>query len=421
MARKQLGSNPSNNNDAVTKAHLESGSATLTNKTIDATSNVLTNIPVENIVSANNLMDGYNPSFDSDISGWTVASGTWSYDGSTGRTANGSARFTASGVQGEIASPTIPVTEGITYLLEIWISGSGITNVDGDIDLWVETYNGGSLDGQWWCRGWQDGWGSEYNLSGTFGWRRLYGQWKPGTGIDGIRLVVNIDSDLTAGDIFIDDARVAVAAITPDMVGGLGHSIDDLWNGSGTIANKSFDNTNDITILDTNLTFQDNNDTAKTMSFNLANITSGNHVTLNVPSVNGSNTLITLNSTATMQNKRIVPRITTVVSSATPTFNTDTCDMLTITALATNITSMSASGDSPSGAMTGTPNDAQKLMVRIKDDGTSRTITWGPKFQSSGAATLLSSTISGKEHNVFFIYSATVSKWVCMAVDATGY
>lgn len=74
-------------------------------------------------------------------------------------------------------------------------------------------------------------------------------------------------------------------------------------------------------------------------------------------------------ATVTLTNKRITPRITTITSSATPTINTDNCDAVTITALATNITSMTSS-------LSGTPNNFDKLIIRFKDDGTARTISW---------------------------------------------
>jgi hypothetical protein len=56
-----------------------------------------------------------------------------------------------------------------------------------------------------------------------------------------------------------------------------------------------------------------------------------------------------------------------VASSATPTINTDNVDMFTITALAVAITSMTTS-------LSGTPTTGQKLIIRIKDNGTARAI-----------------------------------------------
>jgi hypothetical protein len=113
--------------------------------------------------------------------------------------------------------------------------------------------------------------------------------------------------------------------------------------------------------------------------------------------------------TVTFTNKRITPRITTIVSSATPAINTDNADAVTITALAAAITSMTSS-------LTGTPSDFDKLMIRIKDDGTGRAITWGESFVSS-AVTLPATTVAGKVTTVGLQYDSVKVKWICLAVD----
>ena len=110
--------------------------------------------------------------------------------------------------------------------------------------------------------------------------------------------------------------------------------------------------------------------------------------------------------TGTLTNKRVTPRITTITSSATPTINTDNCDCVTITALATNITSMTS-------GLSGTPTNFQKLIIRIKDDGTARTITWGGSFEAMGVA-LPTTTIISKVLTVGFIYNTVTSKWGCV-------
>jgi hypothetical protein len=119
-------------------------------------------------------------------------------------------------------------------------------------------------------------------------------------------------------------------------------------------------------------------------------------------------------ATATLTNKRITQRVNTVASSATPSINTDTTDLFTITALAANITSMTS-------GLTGTPTDGQRLLIRIKDNGTARTIAWGASFLSSGVATLLATTVANKTHTVGLVWDSAVSDWVCVAVDAVGY
>lgn len=111
---------------------------------------------------------------------------------------------------------------------------------------------------------------------------------------------------------------------------------------------------------------------------------------------------------------RIIPRVNSVASSATPSINTDTTDIFEITALAAAITSMTTN-------LTGTPNDGDKLVIRIKDNGTTRAITWGASFKNSGVATLLANTVVNKQHTVFLQWDAAASGWICLAVDAVGY
>jgi hypothetical protein len=118
--------------------------------------------------------------------------------------------------------------------------------------------------------------------------------------------------------------------------------------------------------------------------------------------------LVTLNTNQTLINKRVTSRVTTIVSSATPTINTDNCDAVDITALAAAITSMTTN-------LSGTPTNFQKLIIRIKDNGTARAITWGASFDSRGA-TLPTTTVLGKITTVGLIYNTTTSIWGCVAV-----
>lgn len=101
------------------------------------------------------------------------------------------------------------------------------------------------------------------------------------------------------------------------------------------------------------------------------------------------------------------PRTNTTTSSATPSINTDTTDIFTITALAAAITSMTTN-------LSGTPVNGQKLTIRIKDDGTARAITWGASFVSRGANLPATTTIS-KVTYVGLIYNSTASVWDCVA------
>jgi hypothetical protein len=116
---------------------------------------------------------------------------------------------------------------------------------------------------------------------------------------------------------------------------------------------------------------------------------------------------VTASNTVTLTNKRITKRVGTTTSSATPTINTDSYDMYTITALAAAITSFTTN-------LSGTPTTGQQLIIRIKDDGTARAITWGASFASRGA-TLPTTTVISKTMYVGLIWNEVASVWDCIA------
>jgi hypothetical protein len=105
---------------------------------------------------------------------------------------------------------------------------------------------------------------------------------------------------------------------------------------------------------------------------------------------------------------RINPRAQSVVtdpSSITPTG--DTADLFAVTALdaATVI-----------NAPSGTPVNGQNLTLRIKDNGSSQTLTWNPIYRTIGT-TLPGSTSAGKVVYVILVYNAQDSTWDVLSVD----
>jgi hypothetical protein len=102
----------------------------------------------------------------------------------------------------------------------------------------------------------------------------------------------------------------------------------------------------------------------------------------------------------------VIPRVTTVISTSTITPNIDTTDQFNVTALAEGTTL---------SAPTGTPTDGQKLIVRIKDDGTARTIGYNAIYRAFGVALPTTTTIS-KTLYLGSIYNSTDTRWDVITV-----
>lgn len=99
-------------------------------------------------------------------------------------------------------------------------------------------------------------------------------------------------------------------------------------------------------------------------------------------------------------------RVTNITSSSSPTPDVDTTDQLNITALAAGATF---------GAPTGTPRDGKKLVIRIKDNGTARTLAWNAAYRAIGLVLPSTTTIS-KTLYVGMIYNEADSKYDVIAV-----
>jgi len=108
----------------------------------------------------------------------------------------------------------------------------------------------------------------------------------------------------------------------------------------------------------------------------------------------------------TLTNKRINPRVQTVASAATVTPNADTDDGVKITAQATGLTLANPAG---------TPEAMQTMVIRIKDNGTARSITYGTQYRAIGI-TLPTTTVLSKTLYLGMIYNIEDTKW-----DVTGY
>ncbi len=115
-----------------------------------------------------------------------------------------------------------------------------------------------------------------------------------------------------------------------------------------------------------------------------------------------------ISSTNTMTNKRNQPRIVSAASYTTDTgtsLDVSTCDIFIVTAQA---------GALLFNAPSGTPVQGEKLVIRIKDNGTARALTWNSVFRAMGTA-LPSTTVLSKTLYLGFIYNSTDTKWDLIA------
>ena len=100
-------------------------------------------------------------------------------------------------------------------------------------------------------------------------------------------------------------------------------------------------------------------------------------------------------------------RVQSVTDAATVTPNADTNDCVDVTAIAQPVLF-----DIPGG----TPVNFQQLIIRIKDNGTSRAITWNAAYVAGGVA-LPSATVISKILTITLRYNTanSLNKWQCIA------
>lgn len=101
-----------------------------------------------------------------------------------------------------------------------------------------------------------------------------------------------------------------------------------------------------------------------------------------------------------------IPRIQSVTSASTVTPVWTTDDQVNVTALAANVTLANP---------TGTPSDGQVMFVRIKDNGTARTIGYGANYRAVGV-TLPTTTVINKTVYLGGKWNAADSKLDILAV-----
>ena len=214
-------------------------------------------------------------------------------------------------------------------------------------------------------------------------------------------------SYLTASEILITDADKKIVsapvATYPSLtelsyVKGVTSAIQTQLGNKAPSANPTFTGT---VILPKTLEIQD---TSADHQYVLAvsELTADRTITL--PLLTGNDTFVFNAHTATLSNKRITQRVATTTDDATAVIDVDTTDVYELSAVA-NATTFST---------TGTPTDGQKLIIRFKDAGTAKALTWDAIFVAIGV-TAPTTTVAGKWHYVGATYNSAASKWHIIA------
>jgi len=99
-------------------------------------------------------------------------------------------------------------------------------------------------------------------------------------------------------------------------------------------------------------------------------------------------------------------RTNSVTSAATITPTADLSDVYEITALAEAATVAAPSG---------TPQTNQKLLIKLRDNGTARALTWNAIYRAV-ETTLPTTTTINKTHYIGCIYNTADTKWDVIAV-----
>jgi hypothetical protein len=157
--------------------------------------------------------------------------------------------------------------------------------------------------------------------------------------------------------------------------------------------------------------------TLVTPTLGIATATSVNKVAITTPATGATLTIadgatLTASASASVSGTNtgdqtfVSPRVSSTTSTATLTVNAGTTDVAVITAQAASLSI---------AAPTGSPVDGQRLVLRIKDNATSRALSWNAIFRAVGV-TLPTSTTVSKTLYVGMLYNSADTKWDVLAV-----
>lgn len=142
-------------------------------------------------------------------------------------------------------------------------------------------------------------------------------------------------------------------------------------------------------------------DDTKIMEISLGGATGGKTMTL-VSSHTDNRTLTLPDTTDTLVGRKA--RVVTTMDDATAVIDVAVTDVYELSAVANNTTF----------STTGTPSDGQKLLIRFKDAGVAKDLTWDGIFVAIGVTAPVI-TVAGKWHYVFATYNTGAGKFHILA------
>jgi hypothetical protein len=128
--------------------------------------------------------------------------------------------------------------------------------------------------------------------------------------------------------------------------------------------------------------------------------------TVTLPLLTGADTFVFAAHAQTLTNKSITRRVVTTTDDSTAVIDLAVTDIYELSAVA-NATTFST---------TGSPVDGQHIIIRFKDAGVAKGLTWDAIFVAIGV-TLPTTTVAGKWHYVAAEYNTAATKFHVLAVS----
>lgn len=145
-----------------------------------------------------------NPNFDNDLRGWNFGESTYRWDGTQGVSALGSATVTANGATLDLLTDPYGVSHFQQFPLSIYVKCTQAVSTGTPIQLRVQFYDDDLMETESVLID------ALANPVGTVAWRKLAGNVITPVGSTHAALCLRVDSDMTAGQVWVDDAELTL-------------------------------------------------------------------------------------------------------------------------------------------------------------------------------------------------------------------